>query len=293
MNRLVAGPGALFSIFKTDQQQPENWPAAGNSDEETLGYRFSAGSAEAGLKQSGSNAKFFYKYLGFIQCQKEKLLAKLLPAGHYQPFSSACGLSSSSSPFGMTGACSQIVPQPYSAELSNLIDQAAQKDSIVKQVPKSVLMAIYDIEATIAYADPEHYTCSKTITNDLGLMQINDNTINLITSADERINPDEGVCGETPGKLSRCNPVDAIILAARTLIYKRSQIKTLADVYVASCNYYGSYEPTTATDNKAGSLPAHQQGIDGHTSYCEYVCIKSGFCQSNQDFPWPRGNNFN
>lgn len=104
MNRLVAGPDALFNIFKTDQQQPENWPAAGNSDEEALSYRFSAGSAEAGLKQSASSAKFFYKYLGFIQCQKEKLLAKLLPSGRYQPFSSACGLDQIA-PSSLAGSC--------------------------------------------------------------------------------------------------------------------------------------------------------------------------------------------
>src|SRR3990172_2320835 len=68
MDQLLTGPNAVFSIFKPYSQianeDLENWPAAGNSQEENLAYTFSGGSAEAGLRQPGSPASYYFKYLG-------------------------------------------------------------------------------------------------------------------------------------------------------------------------------------------------------------------------------------
>ncbi len=94
MDRLSTGPTALFNIFQNaielEADPPQNWPGVGYEDEERPEYSFSGGSAEAGNKNPGKPATFYYKYLGFIQCQKEKILERLLPAGIYQPFATEC-----------------------------------------------------------------------------------------------------------------------------------------------------------------------------------------------------------
>lgn len=94
MDRLVTGKTGLFSIFKSAsekaQDPPKNWPGVGLEEEENPNYSFSNGSAEAGLKNPGDQAKFLYKYLGYIHCQKEKLLSKLSPLGLYTPYSYQC-----------------------------------------------------------------------------------------------------------------------------------------------------------------------------------------------------------
>jgi len=95
MNRLVSGPTPLFNIFKTadeiKNEPPENWPAVGTGSA-NLAYSFDAGSAQAGFKKSANPAQFYYKYLGWIHCQKQKLITKLQPsAGKEYDLSPECG----------------------------------------------------------------------------------------------------------------------------------------------------------------------------------------------------------
>jgi len=95
MNRLVTGKASLFNIFKTaseiEQEPPENWPAVG-ADSTNPTYIFDAGSAQAGFKKSANPAQFYYKYLGWIHCQKQKLITKLQPsAGQEYSLSPECG----------------------------------------------------------------------------------------------------------------------------------------------------------------------------------------------------------
>jgi|APSaa5957512622_1039677.scaffolds.fasta_scaffold03106_10 hypothetical protein len=93
-DRLTTGRYALFNIFRSTEEiqnePPENFPGVGYEEEENPTYSFSNGSAEAGNRNSGTTAKYYYKYLGWIQCQKEKLLARLSPADTYVPFATEC-----------------------------------------------------------------------------------------------------------------------------------------------------------------------------------------------------------
>jgi len=90
MDRLITGPTAVFTQLQpylgTALSESKNWPAVGNPTEETPFYSFTNGAAEAGYKQSPSQAKFYYKYLGFIHCQKEKILSLLQPFITGQPY---------------------------------------------------------------------------------------------------------------------------------------------------------------------------------------------------------------
>src|SRR3989304_2094135 len=101
--------------------------------------------------------------------------------------------------------------------------------------------------------------------------------------------------------LSRCNPVDAMEIAARILLVKvgkwdfgnfqpTGSITAKQDVYDASCRYYGSYQPDRAAtdhgnDGGSPSPPPVPDAPDNQTSYCEVVCARSGYCPP---YPWPR-----
>ena len=93
-DRLTTGKYALFNIFRSSEevinQPPENLPGVGLEEEQSPNYSFSNGSAEAGNKNPGTLAKYYYKYLGYVHCQKEKLLARLSPADTYIPFATEC-----------------------------------------------------------------------------------------------------------------------------------------------------------------------------------------------------------
>ena len=203
---------------------------------------------------------------------------------------------------GKPGGGQCLAPQPYSPELSSLITQAKSKfpDGAVHHVPTSVLEAIYSIEATVAYADPSSYTCQPNYVSAKGLMAVTDSAYAWVVPPSQRFE-DTGVCTETKGKLSRCYPVDAIEIAARVLLVKvgmwdfstfqpTGSITTKIDVYNASCAYFGTWEPTDLTNNLADRLdskflyPPNHPNADTLT-YCEYVCAKSGYCNSYSDYP--------
>lgn len=80
----------IFSIFKLDFYRAPDWPG-----ETTLTYRFTSpdglGWAEAGDPSQGihygSDAHIYFRYLGGIHCEKEKLLQRLSPLLNFdQPY---------------------------------------------------------------------------------------------------------------------------------------------------------------------------------------------------------------
>ncbi|MBU1084959.1 hypothetical protein KKB06_01270 [Patescibacteria group bacterium] len=109
-DRLTTGQFALFNIFRSSEEikanPPENWPGVGYEPEENPEYT-PGDSAEAGLKNPGNTAKYFYKYLGWVHCQKENLLARLSPANTYVPFADECNINITESktppPFSASG----------------------------------------------------------------------------------------------------------------------------------------------------------------------------------------------
>ena len=109
-NRLISSPYALFNIFRNkteiERNPPENWPGLGNQTEDTPTYDYTNGQEEAGMKNPPDTVKFFYKGLGFIHCQKERILATLTPTGSnsYRPFSKECKFDFGS--FNVSNVCS-------------------------------------------------------------------------------------------------------------------------------------------------------------------------------------------
>ena len=88
-NRLVSEQG-IFNILRTkqdvDNNQLVNWPAIGNPEEATPIYSFISGGAEAGMMQPGILVEFYYKSLGFVHCQKEKVLSLFQPFVTGEPY---------------------------------------------------------------------------------------------------------------------------------------------------------------------------------------------------------------
>jgi hypothetical protein len=154
MERLSTGPAALFNIFRTTQEiandPPENWPGLGYEDEENPIYSFSNGPAEAGLKNDGDQAKYYYKYLGYLQCQKEKILARLLPAGHYQSFAPECGLGFTPPPTEFNGQCT--------GEAFSKLNPPTETTDIAHDYFQSTILPLLTDEVTSVYAEVEKQT---------------------------------------------------------------------------------------------------------------------------------------
>jgi hypothetical protein len=130
-------------------------------------------------------------------------------------------------------------------------------------------------------------------------MQITDPAYNWVVLPNQRM-ADARQCDTYSGKLSRCNPVDAVELAARVLLVKvgmwdflnfvpTGSIDLLQEVYCSASGYYGSTNPDTATNARGDNLgvPDHPAG---GTNYSEIVCYDrgSGVCSSASDYPNPR-----
>ena len=98
---------AVFDLFRphgqTEPQDGLNWPGVGNSFEESPEYSYTPnqifpskeqiGWAEAGYHKPYYSQSFLYRYLGTIQCAKERTIAKLQPfitGQSYQPYSYEC-----------------------------------------------------------------------------------------------------------------------------------------------------------------------------------------------------------
>ncbi|MBU2051885.1 hypothetical protein KKH13_01610, partial [Patescibacteria group bacterium] len=199
----------------------------------------------------------------------------------------------SPSPARATGACE--APRPESPALDLLIKEAQARGGAAAAVNAKVLKAIYEIEATTAYVFPDQYSCQYNAGGALGLMQIKDDIYKTVVPQTEQA-PDEGICSATNCKLSRCNAVDAIEIAARVLLSKiflwdetadkpLGKLTSATDAYYASCRYYGSFAPDYLTNELAKRLPPNKVPADGKMSYCEYVTLYSGLYTSPSQLP--------
>ena len=215
-------------------------------------------------------------------------------------------------------SCPSVPVEPNSPALDQYIAQAQAMGGAAAQVPASLLKAIYNIEATTAYRDP-NWSCQKT-NGDLGIMQINDNTYYDTNSGLLSLNEiDNSIsnCQPTECKLNRCDPISAFELAARVLLLKAnlwdpnthtptgSLTNSIEDIYYTAGRYYSAnlFDPSSASpsvqktlNNLIGRLPSSYQhypsghSLEGTITYAEFVCAYTGVCQSYQDYP-PRVNN--
>lgn len=202
-------------------------------------------------------------------------------------------------PARAAGACE--APRPDDPALDQIIAEARARGGAAAAVNPKVLKAIYSIEATVAYANPNQYTCQRYSYSPqvLGLMQIKDDMYQKVTPNTQQIK-DDAVCSPTNCKLSRCNAVDAMEIAARVLLYKiflwdettdkpLGKLSSASDAYYASCRYYGSFAPDSLTNELAKRLPPNKVPADGQMTYCEYVTLFSGLYTSPSQLP-PRGD---
>jgi hypothetical protein len=194
------------------------------------------------------------------------------------------------SPTFAAGSCE--APRPESAQLSKLINDAQARGGAAANVPDSVLKAIYLIEGATAYTNPSGYTCPPNPYGALGLMQIKEGEYKTITPDKEEMK-DIGACAATDCQLSRCNPSDAMELAARLLLYKiglwdasankpLGKITTKEDVYYAAGRYYGDF---TSNIGLTLLLSPSQTPSSNTITYAEFVCAYSGYCKSASDYP--------
>lgn len=199
-------------------------------------------------------------------------------------------------PFG--GAC--YAPPPDNPALDQIINSARVKNGAANLVPASVIKAVYFIEAGPYYASGS-FTCKKNQFTTLGLWQTNDPEYRLVVPQKEQLPNDEGICQNTDCKLSRCNAVDAAEIFARALLSKiklwdgnkdipLGRIETIEDIMYAAGRYYGLFVPDTLTNKLVTHLPQHQlypasHPYAGTISYPEFVCAKSGFCNTYKAYP--------
>lgn len=153
INNLVSGPRAIFNVFNLYQTaEPKEGPGVGYSDEPSLAYSFTSGEAEAGMKQPGSPAKFFYKGLGYIHCQKERLLATIQPfltGQPYTPFSEDCDFT----------ALKSITPGLCTGEaFSKLAGMPSQTTSKAKFYFETFILPNLTEEVVSAYVAAEKET---------------------------------------------------------------------------------------------------------------------------------------
>ena len=148
MDRLLTGPNAVFNIFKPYSQiaeeEPENWPATGNQGEESLAYTFSGGQAEAGLKQPGQPASYYFKYLGTIHCEKEKLMAGLQPflgGGAYEIDPQCTGGGPNLPP--PTGTCDGVLFATFNPPTQTSSPGKSYFDTYIRSKLTPEVMAVY------------------------------------------------------------------------------------------------------------------------------------------------------
>lgn len=86
-----------FSAVKKDYEE-NDWPGLGNEGEESPVYDYTANSgeqarAEAGTMKPGDSQGYYYRFLGDIQCAKERTMQVLQPfitGEAYKPFAGNC-----------------------------------------------------------------------------------------------------------------------------------------------------------------------------------------------------------
>jgi len=87
----------IFSVYDPEKEksldQQYGWPGLGSEGEDSPKYTYSNGRAEAGVYKAGSTQSYYYRFLGTVQCAKERTLQVLQPfitGEQYKPFASAC-----------------------------------------------------------------------------------------------------------------------------------------------------------------------------------------------------------
>lgn len=104
MTSTILSQRGIFTMFEpyAAADLPEylttSWPGVGNPGEDSPKYSYSAANgakslAEAGLHKPPNSQGYFYRYLGNIQCAKEKLLSIVQPfisGEQYQPYAYSC-----------------------------------------------------------------------------------------------------------------------------------------------------------------------------------------------------------
>lgn len=186
-DRLTTGQYPLFNIFKTSEQvtskPPQNILGIGFEEEENPTYTFSNGPAEAGLKNAGTTAKYFYKYLGYVQCQKEKVLASLLPANTYIPFATECDTIIDGSddnhnnliPAADTAVCQTLMDNlnlqqtVIPSDFENTINQIGQDECVDPLILRAVLIIEGNFSASNA---GDSFLCQPNACSATGPMQI-------------------------------------------------------------------------------------------------------------------------
>ena len=208
------------------------------------------------------------------------------------------------SPILADSTCPATVPRPDSPEIDQIIAEAQSRGGAAANVPAKLLEAIYSLEAGPYYANPNNYNCPiithiyhGTPINYLGPMAVGDLTLPDVVVSNERfsdINQETGMCAPNYcNKLSRCNPSDAMEIGARILLLKLGlwdkanskplgSITTKEQIYNATCEYYGSYNPDDLTNELAKIATPAQ---DGKLSYCEYIL----WYINQTPYYWPRG----
>lgn len=134
-------------------------------------------------------------------------------------------------------------------------------------IPLKLLQTIYEIEGT---GHAQSGACEVSSVGATGPMQIMAGTMDSVTTPAER------------SQMNRCNPGDAIELAARILKYKVGEFDLsnptsgsieaddIGAIKAAARGYYGSCAPDSITQNVWGE----------NIGYCDFVIYRMGLCNS-------------
>ena len=282
-------------------------PAVSTANYESDGDGTYAGSIDN--QRNGNEAEIYFPYLGGIYEYTMKTMQDILRPQIMNSKYLDSGIPPGSGGVPVHGATCTYTD----SDIDSAMNAAASKYGI----PVSMLRAIFEIEGLDFIVDYQKdgqdvYTCDQNSAGAAGLMQVvgpsntrGANTYTGITCESERLattsNPtgDLGVCESEPGKLSRCDVDDIFELAARTILTKVGLWNsatctatgrfnpTFANIYNASCNYYGTFKPESSTHNYAtgfgnATMPNPLRECDPSTqycmNYCDIVCNKMGTC---------------
>jgi len=268
-SQLVAGPQSIFKrIFpKTNSGgigQIIDIPGSTN-----ISY------SGPGISQSTTDLKF--PHIGGISEYFLKgIQTALRPKGYGEPISFNPGTSSTNTD---PGNCVFDM---------NAINAGMQAAAAKYNLPVSLLRAIFEIESFPWIIDPSSYVCQEfggvNGSTSVGIAAVTNPTYNWVTCAEERMS-DVGMCGDYPGKLSRCNFEDSFELMARVLLANNGkymactgQLGTLdmswgGDWYISACRYYGLLADIQIPN---GIMPESEKRQDGGMLYCDFVGWKLG-----------------
>jgi len=278
-NSLVAGSDSLFKRFmpgdKTQKFEEIGTPVTFDASATSANH----GDSQTELAVGGDTGATPTLYVPHLGSLKKYWLDDLQKALRPKTIG-----ATTTSEVGTRGQCN------YSG---GAVNGAIQNASSKYKVPASLLQAIFEIEGADYLANPAGYTCQENFAQAAGVMQITQGTYNVVTCENERISDDVGLCTEDTSRLSRCDVNDAFELGARTLLWKAGKWvygpgncqatggiseSNKAEIYNASCQYYGSFNPDNLTIAASRAIPAGERRKDGDMNYCDLICYKMGLC---------------